>query len=431
LKVPLPVTTLAYGSSKVRKKRLSSILLLSLFAFTAAPTLPAQNPVANRKMCVFTIQNLTPGGAFAEYEASITETVEQEFDGAGARLIKSGAWSKAARMPQDPRDLLRSPAALAVAEDVGAELAVNGSYIVEDEQILISLQCWDVAAKAPVSGFLRSWRFNLAFYNSLHEEITSKLVPRIALRDDGSGSSGASTGSASSSAPAVAEISFLSPDEGMEVLIEGETPAGVIEEGRLNWPAGDLAPGTKLTVTKRKRGFHTARQAIRVGPEVQLSPLAKETKESVELDWTIGQLIGLGCTVRDYVIPDTLFAWIGNYLSLQLPSTSAGRPVFHADTGMGIGGYVLLPPSSPVRLGLSAGAGAILSFLTIAGAPSYADLYLNPINVWVEARIKGITVLFRQEWKFSLGLANNLLDKGWLMVSNSFPPMTIGIEIKK
>jgi hypothetical protein len=431
LKVPLPVTTLAYGSSKVRTTRLSSILLLTLAVLAFAPTLSAQNPVANRKVCVFTIQNLTPGGAFGEYEASITETVEQELDGSGARLIKSGAWAKAPRMPPDPRDLLRSPAALAVAEDVGAELAVNGSYIVEDEQILVSLQCWDVAAKAPLSGFLRVWRFNLAFYNSLHEEITSRLVPRIALRDDGGGPSGASTGSASSSAPAVTEISFLSPDEGMEVLIEGETPAGVIEEGRLTWLAGNMAPGTKLSVTKRKPGFHTARQAIRVGPEVKLAPLAKLTKESVELNWTIGQLIGLGCAVRGYVIPDTLFASIGNYLSLQLPLTSAGRPVLHADMGMGIGGYVLLPPGSAVRIGLSAGAGAILSFLTIADAPAYVDLYLNPINMWVETKIRGVTVFFRQEWKFSLGLSRNLLDKGWVMVANAFPPMTIGIELRR
>ncbi|MCX7039052.1 MAG: hypothetical protein NT005_07965, partial [Spirochaetes bacterium] len=352
----------------MRTKRLSSILLLSLFAFTAAPTLPAQNPVANRKMCVFTIQNLTPGGAFAEYEASITETVEQEFDGAGARLIKSGAWSKAARMPQDPRDLLRSPAALAVAEDVGAELAVNGSYIVEDEQILISLQCWDVAAKAPVSGFLRSWRFNLAFYNSLHEEITSKLVPRIALRDDGSGSSGASTGSASASARAVTEISFLSPDEGMELLIEGDTPAGMIEDGRLTWAAGGVPQGTRLMVTKKKPGFHTTRQAVRVNPEIKLSPLPKETKESVEVDWTFGQLVGLGCAVRGYAVPDTFFTWVGSYLSLQLPTTSAGRPVFHSDTGAGLGLYVLLPPGSRVRLGLSTGMGAIFTYQPIPGA---------------------------------------------------------------
>ncbi len=415
----------------MRTKRLSSILLLSLSALAVAPTLPAQNPVANRKVCIFTIQNLTRGGAFAEYEASITEAVEQEFDGSGARLIKSGAWSKAPRMPLDPRDLLRSPAALAVAEDIGAELAVNGSYTIENEQILVSLQCWDVAAKALVSGFLRSWRFNLAFYNSLHEEITSKLVPRTVFWGDRGGSSDTSTGTASPSSPAVSEISFLSPNEGMEVLIEGETPAGVIEDGRLNWPAGSLAPGTKLTVTKRKTGFHTARQAIRVGPEVRLTPLEKETRESVEVDWTLGQLIGLGCAVRGYAVPDTLFTWISGYLSLQLPSTSAGRPVFHSDLGTGVGAYVFFPPGSLIRLGVSTGIGAIVSFQPIAAAHPYADFYLNPINVWVEADIKGITFFVRQEWKYTLGLANNLLGRDWMMVVNSFPPMTIGIEIKK
>jgi hypothetical protein len=422
--VPLRVTTLAYGSPEVRSNRLSSILALSLFACALASGLAAETQVSGRKVCVFTIQNLTPGSAYAEYETVITQTVEQEFEGAGARLIKRGAWSKAPRMPQDPGDLLRSPAAIAVAEDVGAAIAVNGSYVVEDEQILVSLQCWDVAARAPLSGFLRAWRFNLAFYNSLHEEITSKLVPRIAFRNDRSPVP-------DTSPIPLPELSFLSPDEGMEVLVEGETPAGVIEDGRLSWAAGDLAKGTRLTVTKKKAGFHTAQQTVRVKPEIQLSPLAKETRQSAEVDWTLGQLVGLGFAVRGYAVPDTLFTWISGYLFLQLPSTSAGMPFFHSDVGTGVGAYVFFPPSSPVRLGVSTGLGAIFSFQPIAAAHPYVDFYLDVVNWWVEANIKGITFFFRQEWKFALGLANNLLGRDWVMVANSFPPMTIGIELKK
>ena len=426
LKAALPVTTLAYGSFKVRLQRSSPILLLVLSTLAAAPALPAQSPLTGRKVCVFTIQNLTPGGAYDEYETSMTETVEQELAGAGARLVRRGAWSKAPRMPQDPRELLRGPAAIAVAEDVGAEVAVNGSYIVEEEQILVSLQCWDVAAKAPLSGFLRTWRFNLAFYTSLHEEMTSKLVPRIVFRNDG----GAISETAAAAA-AIPEVSFLSPDEGMELLVEGDTPAGVIEDGRLTWAAGGVPQGTRLMVTKKKPGFHTTRQAVRVNPEIKLSPLPKETKESVEVDWTLGQLVGLGCAVRGYAVPDTFFTWVGSYFYLQLPSTSAGRPVFHADTGAGLGLYVLLPPGSRVRLGLSTGMGAIFTYQPIPGAHPYADFYLNVLNCWVETTIKGTTFFLRQEMKYTLGLSNNLLGRDWMMVSGVFPPVTIGIELKR
>ena len=164
----------------MRRTHSAAILTASILMLSAALPARAQGVLAGRRVCVLTIQNLTAGDDFAEYETSITDTIEQELAAAGARVIASSTWVKSPGVPPDARDLLRGPIALAVAEDVDADLAVNGSYTVEDEQILVSVQCWDVAARAPVSGFLRTWRFNLAFYNSLHDEMISRLIPRLA-----------------------------------------------------------------------------------------------------------------------------------------------------------------------------------------------------------------------------------------------------------
>lgn len=424
------MTTLRIGSIDVKSTRLLS-LLTAVLVLSAAAAASAETPVTGRRVCVFTIQNLTSGGADVEYAAGITDTLEQEFEGAGARIIRGSTWGKAPRMPQDTRDLLWGPAALAVAEDVGADLAVNGSYSVEGDQILVSLQCWDVAAKAPMSGFLRVWRFNLAFYNSLHEEIVSRLVPRITFRGNAGQPAAEASATAETPASRPTEITFLSAQDGMQVFVEGETPAGMIENGRLSWSAGLIPRGTQLRVEKRQEGFHPAWQKIEAEPEVILSGLTKKATQAVELDWTLGQLVGLGATLRGYWNPDTAFTWYANYLSLQLPASSGGRPMFHYDTGIGIGSYIFFPAGSPVRFGLSTGAGAVFSLSSQPGSHVFVDLYLNVINWWVEAKLWGITTFFRQELKFAAGLDEGLLKRGLMMVGGSLPPMTVGIVVRR
>ena len=225
-----------------------------------------------------------------------------------------------------------------------ADLAVNGSYTVEDEQILVSVQCWDVAARAPVSGFLRTWRFNLAFYNSLHDEMVSRLIPRLAPARVARrrrtrrapralpGAGGTTTGVPSSTRT---DIRFISSQDAMEVLIEGETLAGVMENGRLDWTAGALPKGSKLRVLKKLEGFHPSWQTIRVAPEVVLSPLSKTAMEGIELDWTLGQMVGLGATLRGYWKPDSLYRWFSSYLFLQLPMTSDRETVLPLRYGPG------------------------------------------------------------------------------------------------
>ena len=100
-------------------------------------------------------------------------------------------------------------------------MAVSGFYWMENNRILVSIQCYDVNAGTFLTGFLHTWRFNLGFYNSIHAEIADLVqrvvflsAPRlITLKED----------------VRVDEITFASPQDGMEVVVEGQKSIGRIQ----------------------------------------------------------------------------------------------------------------------------------------------------------------------------------------------------------
>ena len=157
--------------------------------------------------------------------------------------------------------------------------------------------------------------------------------------------------------------------------------------------------------------------------------MEKEYMHGREVDWTWGQLAGLGTTYREYMMPDAFFIFVGTYLFVQPPLTSAGAPIYHADLSLGVGDYLFFPPDFPVRLGISAGAGMVTTISGGGVLPPGADLYLNVINWWVETKILGPVIFLRQEWKFTVGLGRNYLGTQWMTVTN-IPPMTLGVMFR-
>jgi hypothetical protein len=109
---------------------------------------------------------------------------------------------------------------------------------------------------------------------------------------------------------------------------------------------------------------------------------------------------------------------------------AAGNLVIHYDTSLGVGAYVFLPPDSPVRFGVSTGAGSVVSILTGPSNASYAEVYLDVFNWWVETRILGPIIFLRQEWKFTTGGGSSILGKQWMMVAGTIPPMTLGVMFR-
>jgi len=399
--------------------------ILSILVLCALPASAQQD--AAPKAAVFTIQDLSPKAENKDYEQPITASVSAAIGVGGYSLIPPETWSGEIQKPgMSPRSLLSETVASSVARAVGADLAVTGFFIVEGDRIYISLQCWDVSDDVLAAGMQQTARFNIAFYSSLHDRVT-QMLPQIRLKAQSAPA--AAAGVPVKRQPTVSEMTFVSPDDGMEVILAGDNRLGTITDGKLVWQSGGLALGSRISVEKRKAGFHTSIETVRAAREIRLSPMENEKSRAVELDWTLGQLFGLGGALRLYTAPDGTFFSFSNYFYVQPPLTPAGSPVFHNDASLCAGTYLFFPPDSPVRFGVSTGVGWILTALTGPAATSYADPYWDVINWWVETKLLGPIIFLRQEWKFTTGEGPSLLGKGWMMVQG-VPLMTLGVMFR-
>ena len=322
----------------MRSQHCRPVALFSFLVLCLLPVAAEDQPAPEKKSCViFTMQDLSPGAENAEFAQPITASVSAAIEVGGFSIIGQEIWSaEVQRRLLAPRALLAEGTALAVAKAVGADMAVTGYYIVQDEQIYISLQCWDVAAERLITGLQQKARFNLAFYSSLHDRVAA-MLPDIRFQEERPQGLAATVQQL-----VLPEITFLSPDEGMEILLAGDYSIGVVTDGKLLWKGGGISPGTDLHVEKRKPGYHTSRQTVRAGREIRLSKLEKEHTGGVEVDWTWGQLAGLGTTLRGYLSPDGLFVFSSLYLFVQPPLTSAGSPIIHGDIAPGRRGIPVL-----------------------------------------------------------------------------------------
>lgn len=386
--------------------------ILPLFCLVAI-LLPAPAALAGQACVVFTVKDLSATPATRDYEETITQAVGAAFGAAGYEVVGDAAWREAAaaRSVDLGRPVTQSEA-VEIAGSMGADLAVTGIYSVQNEEIYYSIQCWSVASGDLAAALQADTPFNLAFFSGLNLALASNLLPRLPAAGQGAGS-----------------VVFVSPDEGMVVRLSGDQFIGRVVNGRVTLPADSVVPGSKVVVRKSKAGYHPAEQTVALTPDkaISLKPLVKEHGNALELDSTLGQLIGLGSAFRLYVVPDWFFVSAGGYLWMQPPANLALRAVLHTDISAGLSGYVFLEPDAPLRLGLSTGAGVIFSFLTSPGFPVFTDVYIDVFNWWVETRLFGITFFLRQELKYDLGIGTNLLGQGWMI--RSFPPTTLGVVI--
>ena len=378
--------------------------------FCALP-LPAQT--AGPVCVVFPVKDLSPGGETHDYEQTITEAVSASLTAGGFTVLPASSWRDAAASRSvDLTRPVSEPDALDIARTVGAALTVTGLYVVQGDEIYYSIQCWNVSSERLAAGVQSRTPFNLAFFSQLNISLSSDLIPRI-------------TGSA----PQKPGVVFVSRDEGMRVKLSDDLDIGRITEGRLTFPADSILPGTKVVLAKSKPGYHPGEQTVTLSPgkDVALSPLVREHRYGVEVNWTFGQLLGAGLAARLYLVPDWSFLVFGDYLWLQPPLNVALRFIAHNDLYAGFGSYVILKPDAPVRLGISSGAGLIVSVPTAQLGP-FGDLYLDVFNWWLEAGFPGTTVYIRMELKYALGNFGGLLGQGWMI--KDFPPTTMGVLFK-
>jgi len=396
-------------------------LVLIVFAAAGAPCAGAD--FMDRTACVFPIVDLSNPPDQSDRQDTITEMVGLDLKSAGFQLVPEDEWrAKADESSITLLDLVSSPAAAALAKSLGADMAVSGYYMLGDGFITVCVQCLETATGSIVAGFLKKDRFNLGFYNSLHAELSGML---------------ANLGNGLDPSPSIAstvprlltEMVFTSSQEGMKVLIAGDVIAGFIEEGTLIFETPPVPAGTPFVVEKRMEGFHAQRETVNAAAEIPLAPLIKSSRFAAEADWTLGQLIGLGGAFRYYILPDFLFFSTSHYIHFQAPYTPGATGVLHYDAGLQAGGYLIWGPESSFRLGVSLGFGTVFSFFFVPGLSPATDLYLNLLNVTAEWNMPEISLFIRPEWKYALGIGNNLLGLG-LMRWEVFPPITMGVVFK-
>lgn len=403
--------------------RLITSLCLGI-ALSAPVVCQEQAPAQKIPCTVFPFQSLAGGAGSADFEQTITDSVSAALSVGGLTVLTPSAWAEdVKRRNVSSRALLDAAEALATAKTAGAGVAVTGYYTLQDQRIVVFLQCWDVKTGRLLASLQQGARFNLAFYSALHDHIV-ELLPRI------SEARAPATGIAAAPGKfALSEIDFLSADEGMEILVAGDKSLGTVSSGKLVWKNPGVSPGETLAIVERKSGFHGESVSVRAAQEIKLSRLVRESKLGGDVFLSSGQLLGLGLGARAYVDPDWTFFSAGAYPFWQIPLSTSSHYVGHVDVNFSLGAYIGTPPDWPVRFGVSAGAGAIVTPAFVSDGISYADAYLDVFNWWVETRVLGPLIFVRQDWKYALGLGTNLLGTGWIM-ANDFPLTEFGISLQ-
>ncbi|HUJ77318.1 MAG TPA: hypothetical protein VL359_20805, partial [bacterium] len=315
------------------------LILLGLFLSASAPRTAGQETqsATTQRLIVLTVQDLSGPSSTHGYDQPITDAVAADFAAGGAyQIVPTAEWQAAAQAKSlQPRDMMAGSTAAAFGRATGAALVVSGAYAVvpmgSDEQIALTLQCWDAATGALRAGLQRTARFDLSFYLELQDWVAA-LGQSLQ-----SGEAVPTQAQDALPPPAPSQITFLSHDEAMEVLLGGDTSAGFVANGRLVFPINGLKDGTVFSVTKRKPGYHESVQAVKAAPQVLLTPLAREHPGAVEVFLTTGQVLGLGAAVRGYGIPDWFYASLGTYAYVQTPQVAALRYVFHDDISFRMG----------------------------------------------------------------------------------------------
>jgi hypothetical protein len=377
------------------------------------------------KTCLFPAVDLSATEEFREYQPIISNQLRAELRSAGFKIIPREEWDPI-REQQGVRlrDLYRGGSAYPVARAAGAEIMVLSSYSVEEGLMALDIKCYDVQEEVLVNGVFKTARVNLSIYNSI-AEAAAELIPKIAPIGP----------PPVAQSPVVEEIALLSPDEGTQIYLGDEGLVGTITDGKLLLPPIPFAIGTKVSVEKRKEGYHVGEETLKLKePEMvfELKPLRKKTEIATELNWTVGQLMGFGLAQRFYLKPDQTFFSFEHYFYVQ-HSFADGKPVFHHDLRALAAGYIFSGPHQLVRFNISSGGGLIISYFTFPDQPLYVDYYWNLFNLAFELNFNRFVFYIRSEAKYTLGLGpKNLLGREWVSLSSEGGPtiFTLGVARK-
>ncbi len=401
----------------------SLLLLLCLAPFAAAQSGPV-------RIVLFQPPAADANAETREHEELLAGTLEIELKALGYELVPPDEWRGALdRRGLAPADLADNQAALAAAGEVSAELAFVSSILVDEGRLYFQLKVLEVPTGAQLVAVLRSGRAGLTAYNVVNRAVTDtqdellrvggRRLPDdvlIGVLDHG----------------IVERVVLESTQEGMEILFAGQS-LGRITNGSLLLPFAPFPVGSEVTITRRLEGYHTERQTIRL-PEkdvrISLAPLYRRSSWGAELNWTIGQNMGAGLGIRRYLLPDELYLSLDGYSYVQHDFREGSSPVYHQDLRFLLGYYLFGKPSSDFRFALTSGAGVILTFFGEPGLGSYTDYYVNLFNPTIELNLDPVSLYWRPEFRFALGIGHNLLGRRMIDLDERSLLWTIGAVYK-
>jgi hypothetical protein len=406
----------------VPKPRPAALVLLILSLTVLRPAAEGNDP----RTCLLLNANLSETARLDIFRDVITDALAVELKLAAFTLVDEGQrreMEKKSGLREE--DLVRGPAALALARELEADIAVTGFVRIEDGEILCGLKGYEVAGGELLVSVLKRGSAGLKVFSMINEA-AAELVPGLragappaeavkhVTRDLAVRS--LSTEYRPVEMGRTIQVTVLSPDEGAELYLAGQKRVGSIVGGRLSFPA---KADTRLLLEIRKPGYYDRQVDVQLRDQdrrIRLTGLQPVAGSGLELEYSFPQLFGMGAAYRRLIFSGDMFLRVENYLYAQYPANLLNLralPVLHNDLRLLWGGYVATPPSSSFKVGLAIGAGGVATKLVRPlSSPLYLDLYVNTLVAWMEYRFRKMTLFYGMEDRYALGVGNNLLGEG-------------------
>ena len=319
------------------------------------------------------------------------------------------------------KDIISEENALQLGQTAGVPVVVTIEAVDRENFLEFVVTAWDIEGQKKIASDRKVSRSSITTYimiNSSISSVASKLTGEYGI-------------ASITVEPKVRKITFISNQEGLQVYMADGEYLGEIVFSVLNVTDREFDIGTTLVITKKLKGYRDADQYVILDSEksaVPLGDLKKAQTIALEFNWTYMQLMGLGAGIRYYAVPDWMYMGFDNYFYLQKDFSSAyGNETIHNDMRILAGVYIGLGPESIFRVSISVGAGLILSYpLDRSGV--FTDFYINAVNLSLELNLENWSFYLRPELKIALGIGENHLHEGGIVLSEyNVPSITLGV----
>lgn len=352
-----------------------------LICIISSPLYSQSEELVERTVCIFDPANFSDNPGEVEWVGPlVADTLEVMLREEGYTVIEAAKRRKAAEEAgHTPEDFLDKETALEFAAALGADVAANGMFRVEGQEIIIGVKAYDIFTRRIAVAITKIGEAGIGIYDTVDEaavliagrvrenlkplpadfitvqrekiKVEKKVVEEIV------------------SVGKDVTVTFYSDDEGAELYLGGEKRIGTIEDGKLVYTG---KADTTVDVVIKKEHYHDHRQDFALGEEeaeFTLEPLYWKTKWDIGTQVMINQPIGLNGVFRYHFIPDwlTLHTRISTYYIpvTYLPGQNIVPEGFtvNPNVTVGVGWYPFIVPRSIFRFYIYAGGRVGFHFL--------------------------------------------------------------------